>query len=49
MTRKVEYMSTHWPACHPVRRQFYEGHPDWEKEFDAYHDLQKKTRILVTF
>jgi hypothetical protein len=36
ISRKIEYMTSHWSMDNPVRIKFNEGNSDWEKEFDAY-------------
>ena len=36
LSRKVEYMMTHWAMDNPVRERFRKGNPEWEKDFDEY-------------
>lgn len=36
LSRKVEYMMTHWERDNPVRIKFDNGDPGWEKAFDDY-------------
>ena len=34
ISKKLEYMMTHWESDHPIRIKFKEGNSDWERDFD---------------
>jgi hypothetical protein len=42
ISKKIEYMMTHWDSDNPVRIGFRNGNLNWEKEFDAYKDYLDK-------